>query len=249
MLTKCKADNTLKLPKRLIIPLLSALLLLLSSCTQKTPDVLESIINNIDNTTVDAIVDSGRYKDYRELYLQYKEQNSAFFVNTEAAINSLLGQKYAYGITAYKHSDELAEIIEMFFDDNAENTLNIYFALRGFEDKVYQQSDNTAEYSCKKKDESYLYKASYDAENNTFGITLEVNGELKDSFRCTLTDDSLTKYCYRGTLDRTFISCVNKDGTSQIDWYEGYTEDGTDVAEDDHGYIVFDGIALSGVIK
>lgn len=239
----------MKLLRRCVLPALSAVFLLLCSCTQQAPDVLESLINNIDTAAVPKPVDSGEYKDYRELYLQYKEKNASYFSNTEAAINSLLGQKYAYGLTAYKHGDELAEIAEMFFDDNAENTLNIYFALRGFEDKEYTQNENTAQYSCKKNNDAYLYKASYDAENMSFEISLNVNEELKDSFRCSMSDDSLTKYCYRGTIDRTFIIIVNKDGTSRIDWYEGLTADGTEIPEEEHGYIIFDGTVLSGVVK
>ena len=205
------------------------------------------MMNNLESTVPKT--DSVQYKDYRELYALYKERNSSYFENTETAINSIIGQKYAYGITAYKHSDELAEIAEMFFDDNAENNLNIYFALRGYEDKEYTQVDNSAEYGCKKKNDAYLYKASYDAENKTFEISLLINGELKDSFRCSISDDSLIKYCYSGSLDRTFISRVNKDGTSQIDWYEGLTENGETVDENEHGYVVYDGKTVSGVIK
>ena len=223
-------------------------MLLLCSCTQSPPDVLDSLINNIEPTfTIPS--DSSGCKDYRELFLQYKECNTAYFSSTEAAINTLIGQKYAYGITAYKHSDELAEIAEMFFDDNAENTLNIYFALRGYEDKEYSQGENQAQYSCKKNGDSYVYKASYSVENKSFDITLEVNGELKDKFSCSMTDDSLYKYCYRGTLDRTFVSLINKDGTSRIDWYEGLVPADEQAAQEEYGYIAFDGIILSGVIK
>lgn len=238
----------MKLLRRCVLPVLSAVLLLLCSCTDQTPDVLESLINNIDTTAVKT-ADSGRFSDYRELFLQYKERNSTYFDSTEAAVNTLLGQKYAYALTAYKHSDELADIAEMFFDDSAENTLNIYFALRGFEDKVYSQEENTAQYSCRKNDDAYLYKASYDAEQSRFEITLEVNGELKDSFKCVMDDDSLTKYCYRGSLDRTFISAVKKDGTSRIDWYEGMTENGEEKSANEHGYIIYDGKILTGEIK
>ena len=238
----------MKLLRRCVLPAISAVLLLLCSCTQSPPDVLDSLINNIE-PTFPAAPESTRYKDYRELFLQYKENNSAYFANTEAAINSLLGQKYAYGITAYKHSDELAEIAEMFFDDNAENTLNIYFALRGFEEKTYTQDEYTAQYGCKKNGDSYVYVMNYSAENKSFEISLDVNGELKDAFKCSMTDDSLTKYCYRGTLDRTFISRVNKDGTSRIDWYEGLVPAEQDADREEYGYVVFDGMILSGVIK
>lgn len=237
----------MNLLKRCILPLLSAALLLFCSCTQSPPDVLESLINNIDTTQ--EIPDSGRFKDYRELYEKYKNCNIMYFKNTETAINTFIGQKYVYGITAYKHSDELAEVAEMFFADNSENTLNIYFALRGFEDKEYIQNDNTAEYRLKKNGEQYVYTASYDPDEQSFEISQSVNEELKDSFKCTVTDELLVKYCYRGKLDRTFISRVNKDGTSRIDWYEGLTENGEDIPEEEHGYIIYDGINLSGVIK
>ena len=227
--------------------MLSAVILILCSCSQSPTEVLESIMNNLESTAPKA--DSVLYKDYRELYALYKERNSSYFENTETAINTLIGQKYAYGITAYKHSDELAEIAEMFFDDNAENNLNIYFALRGYEDKEYTENDNSAEYKCKKKNDSYLYNACYDAENKSFEISLSVNGELKDSFKCDLSDDSIIKLCYSGSLDRTFVSRANKDGTSRIDWYEGLTENGEEVDENEHGYVIYDGKALSGVIK
>ena len=238
----------MNLLKRCLLPVLTAALLILCSCAPSPPDVIESLISNND-TAYPKAADPGRYKDYRELFTLYKECNDSYFNATEAAINTIIGQKYMYGLTAYKHSDELAEIAEMFFDDNAENTLNIYFALRGFEDKEYAEDENKAEYSCKKKDDEYKYNASYDVQNKSFEITLHVNGELKDSCRCAITDDSLTKYCYSGPLDRTFISVVNKDSTSRIDWYEGLTGDGADVPEEEHGYIIFDGSVLSGVIK
>lgn len=243
-----KVDHDLKLLKRCVFPALSAVFIVLCSCTKAPPDVIDGLINN-NEPTFTYPSDSAQYKDYRELFLQYKECNAAYFSSTEAAINTLLGQKYVYGITAYKHSDELSEIAEMFFDDNAENTLNIYFALRGYEDKEYTQNGNTAQYGCKKNGDAYVYKASYSAESRSFDITLDVNGELKDKLSCSMTDDSLTKYCYRGTIDRTFFSRVNKDGTSRIDWYEGLVSYEDEAAQEEYGYVAFDGMILSGVIK
>ena len=64
-----------------------------------------------------------------------------------------------------------------------------------------------------------------------------------------MSDGTLTKNCYSGTLQRTFISRVNKDGTSKIEWYDDHVENIPETDDEEHGYVVYDGIALSGVIK
>lgn len=226
---------------------LSAVLLALCSCTRQ--DAPESTTVTDTETEIKQTAAVEENKEYRELFDKYKECNEQYFKNTEAAVNTLLGQRYAYAITAYEHSRTLSEIAEMFFDDISENTLNIYFALRGFEDKEYTVKDTEAEYKCKKKEDEYVYRVSYDTDKQSFEIVLYVNGELKDSFKCEMSDGTLTKNCYSGTLQRTFISRVNKDGTSKIEWYDDHVENVPETDDEDHGYVVYDGIALSGVIK
>ena len=137
----------------------------------------------------------------------------------------------------------------MFFDETSENTLNIYFALRGFEDKEYTENERTAEYKCRKNDDQHVYTVEYDTAGKTINVTHTVNGETKDLFTCRIDDDGLYKECYSGSLQRTFVSRVNKDGTSKIEWYDRDVTEDKPAEEEEHGYVVYDGLTLSGVIK
>lgn len=221
--------------------------LFLCSCTENTPSFTD-IITSPELTDIKTIT-SAENKEYKELLQLYKKYEKEYFENTETAINTLLGQRYVYAVTAYNHSKELTDISEMFFDETSENTLNIYFALRGYDDKEYSVNENKAEYKCKKNEDQHVYTVQFDAENKTINVTHTVNGEKKDYLDCRIDDDGLYKKCYSGSLQRTFVSRVNKDGTSKIEWYDRDVADDPPEDEEEHGYVVFDGLALSGVIK
>ena len=231
-----------------ILLALSVFCVCFTACENDPSSVIESIINNSD-TQIQKTSEEEDHKQYRELFSEFKQADTEYFKNAEAAITSLIGQKFAYGITAYRHSDELMDIAEMFFDDNSENTLNIYFALRGFEDKEYTEDGSTAEYSCKKKDDSYLYRVIYNEDASGFEIRLYQNGELKDFLICDLDGDQLSKICYRGTLNRTFISRVSEDGKAEVVWIDDKVESVDAIPDGEHGYVIYDGINLTGVIK
>lgn len=233
--------------KKVRLILLSALALtamFLCSCADETPQMIESILG-ADTTAVTA-EESG----YGELFSSFKKREKEYFRDTYNAANTLIGQKYVYVVTAYNHSDELSEIAEMFFSADSEKNLNIYFALRGFENKEYKEEENRATYSCTKKDEKYVYSVSYDTEKQSFEITLSVDENVKDVLKCRLDEKSLFKLCYSGYLNRTFISRVYEDGKSKVSWYDELITDEADIpAEGEHGYVDFDGATLSGEIK
>ena len=237
----------MKKVKRCILPALSAIFLLLCSCGGDVPLITESAINS--DTEPEKTVTAVTVKEYKELISEFKSVNEEYFKDTQKAVTSLIGQKYVYAVTAYNHSDELTEIAEMFFDETSENTLNIYFALRGFENKEYEASEKEAQFKCSRKDDRYVYKAVFDAEAKSFDITLTVNDELKDSLHCDINDTELIKICYSGALGRTFISRVNKDKTSKIEWYDEYLKEIPSDETKEHGYVVYDGVTLSGIIK
>lgn len=221
---------------------------ILSSCRPVIPDVIESLMS--DTAATSDIPDSGKYADYKNLFAEYKTANKEYFKNTENAINSIMGQKYGYGITAYEHGDDLAEIAEMFFDENSAARLDMYFALRGYDDRSYKEEENAAEFTAKKKDDDCSYKVSYNAEDGRFEIIFTVNGEIQDSLLCVLTDDDLVKCCYSGTIDRTFISRVSRDGKSEVEWFDRMITDPAETeANEERGNVSFNGEMLSGKIK
>ena len=227
---------------------LSAVSLLMCSCRADVPDVIDSLLSD---TVTDAVIPEDQpHAEYRKLFNEYKAADAEYFRNTASAINSLIGQKYAYGITAYEHDADLLDVAEMFFDRNSEQTLGIYFTLRGFESKSYSEEGNTAVFTAMKKSDEYVYEMTYDADAGSFEIVLSVNGETRDSLRCTFDGDSIEKCCYEGTLQRTFISRVNKNGESTVEWFDRMirTPEETE-ADEERGSVVFDGEMLSGVIK
>jgi hypothetical protein len=206
--------------------------------------MIESILG-VDTTAV-----TDEESGYVKLFSSFKKREKEYFRDTYNAAHTLIGQKYVYVVTAYNHSDELSEIAEMFFSADSEKNLNIYFALRGFENKEYKEEENRATYSCTKKDEKYVYSASYDTEKQSFEITLTVDENVKDVLKCRLDEKALFKLCYRGYLNRTFISRVYVDGKSDVSWYDEYVPDEASVPEGtDHGRVNFDGVTLSGEIK
>ena len=226
-----------------------ALVFLLCSCKDGISDVIESLISDTVPQSVNA-TDSNENSEYRELFAAYKASNDEYYKKTEAAINTIIGQKYGYGITAYNHSDELSEIAEMFFDSNSAAMLDMYFTIRGYDDRVYETDGNKATFTCSKKDDVCVYKMTYDADSRFFEISYYVNDELKDSLSCEMTDKELVKCCYVGTLERTFISRVNSDGESQVEWFDRcITSPYETSAGEDRGNVEFDGEKLSGVIK
>jgi hypothetical protein len=138
----------------------------------------------------------------------------------------------------------------MFFDDNSAAALDMYFALRGYDDRVYKAEDNSAEFSAKKKDDDCVYKVTYNADERSFEITYTVNGELNDSLLCVLTDGDLLKCCYVGTIERTFISRVSRDGKSDVEWFDRMITDPAETeANEERGNVSYDGEKLSGLIK
>ena len=191
--------------------ILSAAFILLCSCTAEVPDLIESIKSEPALTDVSG---NDSHSDYKRLFAAYKNANEEYYKDTAAAINSLLGQKYAYGMTAYMHDADLTDVAEMFFDDNSENNLGIYFALRGYEDKKYTENGTEAEFSAKKKGDQYSYRMNYDAQAGSFEISLYVNDELKDSLRCSFDGETLEKCCYEGNIQRTFISRTQSKSVS-----------------------------------
>ena len=241
-------DNILKKIKWGILFASAVCALSLCSCTETTPP-LTDVVTIPELTEIKTVAVSNENKEYKELLQLYKKCDEEYFKNTETAVNTLLGQRYAYAVTAYNHSEELTEIAEMFFDDTSENTLNIYFALRGFEDKEYTEDEDKAEYKCKKNEDQHVYTVQFDTAGKTINVTHTVNGEKKDYLGCKMDDDGLYKECYSGSLQRTFVSRVNKDGTSKIEWYDRDVTDTPPEEEEEHGYVVYDGLALSGVIR
>ena len=227
--------------------ILSAAFIFLCSCTAEVPDLIESIKSEPVLTDVSG---NGAHSDYKKLFAAYKTASEEYYKDTATAINSLLGQKYAYGMTAYMHDADLTDVAEMFFDDNSENNLGIYFALRGYEEKQYTETGNEAEFSAKKKGDLYSYRMSYDADAGSFEISLYVNDELKDSLQCSFDGETLVKCCYEGNLQRTFISRVNDEGASTVEWFDRQivSPDETE-ANEDRGSVVYYGEMLSGVIK
>lgn len=227
--------------------LLISLILTLCSCKGAISDVIDSFISD---TAPSSSEESAEPNEYKEIFAAYKASNEEYYKKTESAINTIIGQKYGYGITAYDHSDDLAEIAEMFFDSNSEAVLDVYFKIRGYENGVYTENGNTAEYSAKKKNDECVYKTSYDAERRCFEIVYTVNGEIKDNLKCELGENTLMKCCYSGTIDRTFISRVNSDGESTVEWFDRKITDPCETeANEERGSVVFDGEKLSGVIK
>ena len=220
-----------------------------SACTSQDTPATETETETVTEADIKQTAAPEENKEYKELFAKYKECEEQYFKNTETAVNTLIGQRYAYAITAYEHSRELTEIAEMFFDDISENTLNIYFALRGFEDKEYSADENKAEYKCRKNDDIHVYTVEYEITTETINVTHTVNGEKKDYLACVISDDGLYKECYSGSLQRTFVSRVNKDGTSKIEWYDRDVTEDKPTEEEEHGYVIYDGLTLSGVIK
>ena len=243
-----KVGFVLKRSRWGILPVLLVSAFMLSACRE----VEVPVTGDPGTVTLPDILSSEipENKEYRQLFEQYRQKNEEYFSKTEAATKTLIGQKYAYAVTAYDHSETLSEIAEMFFDISSENTLNIYFALRGYEEKSYSYDGSSAEYVCRKKDDRYRYTVSYDTEKSSIDITLYVNDELRDRLYIEMTDDTLSKLCYSGTLQRTFVSRVNNDGTSRVDWYDELIQTLPEEQNDEgHGYVIYDGVALSGVIK
>lgn len=242
-------DNILKKVKWGILFIIAACALLLCSCTQ-TPPSLTDLVTLPELTDIKtATATATENKEYKELLELYKKCDGEYFEKTRTAVGTLIGQRYAYAVTAYDHSKELSDIAEMFFDDTSENTLSIYFALRGFEDREYTADEHTAKFSCRKNEDQHVYTVEYETAAKTINVTHTVNGEKKDHLGCKIDDDGLYKECYSGSLQRTFVSRVNKDGTSKIEWYDKDVTDNPPAEDEEHGYVVFDGLTLSGVIK
>ena len=207
--------------KRLTVFLVFLLIFIFSSCDTPVNEQINQMLSNIPaifepSTAQSSTSDTG----FQKILKNFTDKDKAYFASSEREMNkNPLNQKYSYAVSAYHQSNGICDTAAMFFAENAAEELNLYFRLYGYVYKEYSQNEKKAVLKCEKDGAIYIYEVSYSEEPVYFEILIYKNDAVIESFKCSLTEDSIEKVYYDDNIKQLIVSLASSDGSVSVSWY------------------------------